>query len=154
MKRREFITLLGGAAVAWPLAARAQQAQVPRIGALVLTNADARSFGKELREGLRKLGYIEGQNFALELRSADGKADLLPELAAKLVQLKVDVIAAIFTCAALVANPKTVVYYDYFLRDAIVRAGGRREDCHVDHPPHSHQDRSVGDRDRGAHLED
>jgi hypothetical protein len=71
MKRRAFITLLSGAAVAWPLAAYAQQSKAPRIGALVLTDQDGRAFGKALREGLRELGLIEGQNYALELRSAD-----------------------------------------------------------------------------------
>ena len=107
MKRREFITMLGGAAAVWPLVARAQQLKVPRIGALVLTNEDARSFGKELREGLRELGYNEGQNFTFEFRSAEGNADLLPELAAELVRLKVDIIAAIFTPCALAAKQAT-----------------------------------------------
>src|SRR5438309_874589 len=97
MRRREFITALGGAAVAWPLAARAQRSTIPQIGALVLTNEDAESFGKELRAGLRELGLVEGQNFAIELRSAAGKPDLLSELAAELVRSKVDVLAAIFT---------------------------------------------------------
>ena len=78
MKRREFITLLGGAAVAWPLAVGAQQRKFARIGALVLTSADAQSLGGALREGLREFGYAEGQNFALEFRSADGNADRLP----------------------------------------------------------------------------
>jgi len=107
VKRREFITMLGGAAAVWPLVARAQQLKVPRIGALVLTNEDARSFGKELREGLRELGYNEGQNFTFEFRSAEGNADLLPELAAELVRLKVDIIAAIFTPCALAAKQAT-----------------------------------------------
>jgi putative ABC transport system substrate-binding protein len=107
LRRREFFTLLGGAAAAWPLAARAQQPKVLRIGALMLTSADALSYGKELREGLRELGAVEGQNYAIELRSADGKADLLPELAAELVRLKVDVIAAIFTPCALAAKQAT-----------------------------------------------
>src|SRR5262249_30771778 len=76
--RAEFITLLGGA-TAWSLSARAQQGRSARIGALVLTTADAESLGKELREGLRELGYVEGRNFTLELRSAEGSADRQPE---------------------------------------------------------------------------
>src|SRR5262245_42981862 len=103
MRRRQFISLLGGAAAAWPLAARAQRSKVPLIGALVLTNEDGDSFGKELRDGLRELGLIEGQNFSFELRSAAGKPHLLPELAAELVRSKVDVLAAIFTPCAMAA---------------------------------------------------
>ena len=78
MRRREFIALLGGAAAAWPVAARAQTGKLARIGALVLTSADAQSLGLELREGLRELGYAEGQNYVLEFRSADGNTDRLP----------------------------------------------------------------------------
>jgi putative tryptophan/tyrosine transport system substrate-binding protein len=108
MRRRAFITLLGGAAAAWPLAARAQQpGKLPRIGGLVLTSTDAQSLGTELREGLRELGYAEGQNFALELRSAEGNADRLPDLAAELVRLAVDVIVATFTPCALAAKRAT-----------------------------------------------
>jgi putative ABC transport system substrate-binding protein len=106
VRRRQFITLLGGAA-AWPLAARAQQSKMPRIGALVLTDEDGRVFGKELREGLRELGLVEGQNYALELRSADGNANRLPGLAEELVRRKVDVIAAIFTPCALAVQQAT-----------------------------------------------
>jgi putative ABC transport system substrate-binding protein len=98
--------LLGGA-VAWPLAASAQQPKIPRIGALVLTDEDGRVFGKELREGLRELGVVEGQSYALELRSADGSAKRLPRLAEELVRRKVDVIAAIFTPCALAAKQAT-----------------------------------------------
>src|SRR2546421_13093254 len=83
-RRREFITLIGGAAAAWPLAARAQQSRVARIGALYIGLADAESFKKELQDGLRELGYMEGQNLAFEFRSAEGKLDRLPELAAEL----------------------------------------------------------------------
>jgi ABC-type uncharacterized transport system substrate-binding protein len=107
VRRREFITLLGGAAAAWPLAARAQQRRLARIGALVLTIADAESLGRALREVLRELGYIEGQNFTLEFRSADGNADRLPDLAAELVRLPVDLIVATFTPCALAAKQAT-----------------------------------------------
>src|SRR5213593_1761094 len=107
LRRREFITLLGGAAAAWPLAARAQQAKVARIGALYIGTADAESFKKELREGLRELGYIEGQNIAFEFRSAEGKLDQLPRLAAELVRLKVDVIVALYVPCALAAKQAT-----------------------------------------------
>ena len=63
MQRREFITLIGGAAAAWPLAARAQKSKMARIGALYIGTADAESFKKELREGLRELGYVEGVRY-------------------------------------------------------------------------------------------
>jgi putative ABC transport system substrate-binding protein len=109
-KRRDLIALLGGAAalsVLRPFAANAQQSKVPRIGALVLTDQDGQAFGKALREGLREFGLIEGQNYALELRSADARADRLPQLAQDLVRLKVDVIAAIFTPCALAAKQAT-----------------------------------------------
>ncbi len=90
--RRKFLaTLLGGAA-AWPLAARAQQPKVPTIGALVIGNISPEEFWREFRQGLRDLGYIEGQNIRFEFRSAEGQINRLPELAAELVHLKVDVI--------------------------------------------------------------
>jgi putative tryptophan/tyrosine transport system substrate-binding protein len=107
MKRREFITLLGGAATAWPLAARAQQSKVARIGALYIGLADAESFKKELVEGLRQLGYVEGKDIAFEFRSADGRLDRLPELAAELVRLKVDVIVPLYVPSALAAKQAT-----------------------------------------------
>jgi ABC-type uncharacterized transport system substrate-binding protein len=101
------MALLGGAALAWPLAARAQQSRVARIGALYIGLADAESFKKELRGGLRELGYLEGQNIAFEFRSAEGKLDRLPELAAELVRLKVDVIVALYVPCALAAKQAT-----------------------------------------------
>jgi ABC-type uncharacterized transport system substrate-binding protein len=104
LKRRDFIALLGSTAAAWPLAARAQQAKVVRIGALYIGLADAESFKKELREGLRELGYVEGQNIAFEFRSAEGKLDRLHELAAELVRAKVDVIVALYVPSALAAR--------------------------------------------------
>src|SRR5262245_52444158 len=106
MRRRQFIALLGGAA-AWPLAARAQQGRLARVGALVLTGTDAQALGSELREGLRELGYVERRNFVFEVRSADGNANRLPELAAELVRLPVDVIVAAYTPCALAAKRAT-----------------------------------------------
>jgi putative ABC transport system substrate-binding protein len=93
--RRELIAALGGAAAAWPLAAQAQQpAKVARIGYLGLGPASAWSSRVEaLRRGLRGLGWVEGRNFAIEFRWADG-VQQLPEFAAELVRMKVDVIFA------------------------------------------------------------
>ena len=106
MRRREVITLLGGAA-AWPLAARAQQSKMARIGALYIGLADAESFKKELVEGLRQLGYVEGKDIAFEFRSAGGRLYRLPELAAELVRLKVDVIVPLYVPSALAAKQAT-----------------------------------------------
>jgi ABC-type uncharacterized transport system substrate-binding protein len=107
MRRREFITLLGGAATGWPLAARSQQLKVAQIGVLVLTNPDGQSLTRELRLGLRDLGYSEGQNFVFQLRSADGDAAWLPHLATELVRSQVDVVVATFTPCALAAKQAT-----------------------------------------------
>jgi putative tryptophan/tyrosine transport system substrate-binding protein len=107
VKRRTFITLLRGAAVAWPLAARAQQAKLPRVGVLYIGIADAESFKKEVREGLHELGYVEGQNVAFEFRSAEGQLDRLSALAAELVRLKVDVIVTLYVPPSLAAKEAT-----------------------------------------------
>jgi len=80
MKRREFIVLVGGAAVSWPFAARAEQMKVYRIGALVVGNADVDSLRTELREALRKSGYVEGQNLLFEFRSAEEELVDFPDL--------------------------------------------------------------------------
>jgi putative tryptophan/tyrosine transport system substrate-binding protein len=106
MKRRKFITLMGGAAL-WPLGAYAQESKVRRVGALLIGNADMESFQNELREGLRELGYIEGQNILFEFRSAEGILDRLPALATELVRLKVDVIVALYTPCGLAAKEAT-----------------------------------------------
>src|SRR5262249_12312600 len=104
--RRNFLATLGGVA-AWPLAARAQQPKVPTIGALVIGNISPEEFWREFRQGLRDLGYIEGQNIRFEFRSAEGQIDRLPELAAELVRLKVDVIVTWFTPTAVAAKQAT-----------------------------------------------
>jgi putative ABC transport system substrate-binding protein len=106
MRRREFISLLGSAA-AWPVAVRAQQTKLHRVGALLLGNADADAFRKAIREELLKSGYSEGQNIAFDFRSAEGNLDLLPDIAAELVKLKVDIIVAVFTPCALAAQRAT-----------------------------------------------
>jgi len=107
MRRRVFLGLLSAAAASWPVALSAQQTKIVRIGALYLGNADAESFKANLREGLRELGYVEGQNIAFEFRSAEGKADQLPLLAGELVRLKVDVIVALYVPCALAAKQAT-----------------------------------------------
>jgi putative tryptophan/tyrosine transport system substrate-binding protein len=107
LRRREFITLLGGTVVAWPLAARAQPSKLARIGVLYIGLADGESFRKEIREGLRELGYVEGQNIAFEFRSAEGRLDRLPELAAELVRRKVDVIVTLYVPPSLAAKHAT-----------------------------------------------
>ena len=108
MRRREFIGLLGGAAAVWPLAAHAQQPKMPTVGALVIGNINPEQFWREFRQGLRDLGYVEGQNIRFEFRSAEGHLDRLPELAAELVRLKIDIIVTWFTPAALAAKQATL----------------------------------------------
>ena len=96
-----------GAAAAWPIRARAQPDRTRRIGVLLLDQAEAESLQTGLRAGLGQFGFVEGQNIRFEVRSAGGKLDQLPSLAAELVGIKVDVIVALFTPSALAAKQAT-----------------------------------------------
>jgi putative tryptophan/tyrosine transport system substrate-binding protein len=107
MRRREFIGLLGGAAVAWPLAARAQQGGKKYIIGRFSAGSITEPTNDDFTEALRELGWVEGENVVFERRYAENRLERLPELAADLVRLKVDVIAAAGTLAPLAAKRAT-----------------------------------------------
>lgn len=107
MRRRHFVSAFGAAIVLGSTAGAAQSAKVPTIGVLVIGKPDPSAILQRLREELRKLGYVEGRNMQIEVRSAKGQLDRLPALAAELVDDKVDIIAALFTPAVLAAKGAT-----------------------------------------------
>ena len=106
MRRREFISLIGGTAAAWPVAARAQQSAMRVIG-ILSPETPASPFVEALRVGLQELGYVDGRNIRYEYRWAEGNFERLPELAVELVGLNVDVMVAFFTAASLAARKAT-----------------------------------------------
>jgi len=122
MDRRCFVLALGASAFAASLASLAQQLRIPKVGFLISeTLSDETSRIEALRGGLREYGYIEGKNIAIEIRTADGKYERLPELAAELIGLKVDLVVAFGTKAlsALLAATKTIPIVDPIMGDPV-----------------------------------
>jgi putative ABC transport system substrate-binding protein len=116
VKRREFITLLGGAAASWPLAVRAQQAgKLPTIGFLGAAPSIESQRIAAFVQRLRELGWIDGRNLAIEYRWAEGRDERYAEIAAEFVRLKVDVIVTVATPASLAAKQATAVIPIVFL---------------------------------------
>ena len=137
MKRRAFVRLFGGAAIAWPLAATPQPAvKVSRVGFLTVEPLSFQAANLQaFREGLREHGYVEGKNLVLEAKSAEGKADRLKEVAIELARLKVDVIVAAGSTMTRMARnstkdiPIVMAYAGDPVRagfaDSLARPGGR-----------------------------
>jgi putative ABC transport system substrate-binding protein len=107
MRRREILTVFGGAAALWPLAGIAQQRNVPIVGVLAVASPGVQDFWRLFREAMQELGYIEGRSVRYEFRSDEGQINRLPGLAAELARLQVDVIVTWFTPAAKAAKQAT-----------------------------------------------
>jgi putative ABC transport system substrate-binding protein len=123
MRRREFLGLVGGAAALWPIAARAQQSAVPKVGYVWIGERGTDVSGDGLRQGLADRGYENGRNVILEERYADGDSGKVPALIAELLALKVDVLVTVGTFATLAARRATATVPIVFASGDPVKAG-------------------------------
>ena len=142
MRRREFITLIGGVAAAWPLTARAQQAKVPTIGFLGTATASLwRSSYDAFVQRLRELGWIEGRTVAIEYRWGEGRSERFAEIAAEFVRLKVDVIVTAGSAVPAIKQATSVIVFAVAvdplgggLVASLARPGGNAPACMIREP--------------------